>query len=53
MSNILTDVAGAVVSSGTPWGQILGLVGGVGTGILPAHLHALLIVLALLWGGCA
>ena len=52
MSNILTDVAGAVVSSGTPWGQILGLVGGVGTGILPAHLHALLIVLALLWGGC-
>ena len=29
-----TEVLGTVLSSGTPWGQILGLVGGVGTGIL-------------------
>lgn len=29
-----SDLVGSVVSSATPWGQILGLVGGVGTGIL-------------------
>ena len=34
MSSALADLAGTVISSGTPWGQILGLVGGVGTGIL-------------------
>ena len=28
------DIAGTVISSGTPWGQVLGLVGGIGTGVL-------------------
>lgn len=29
-----SDLVGSVVSSATPWGQILGLVGGIGTGVL-------------------
>lgn len=30
----ISDIAGTVVSSGTPWGQVLGLVGGLVTGVL-------------------
>lgn len=30
----ISDIAGTVISSGTPWGQVLGLVGGIGTGVL-------------------
>ena len=56
-----TDVLGTVLSSGTPWGKILGLVGGVGTGILNyfqtkrqnAHLAAALVLaIAVFGGGC-
>ena len=32
-----SDIVGTVVSSATPWGQIIGLVGGVGTGIAANH----------------
>lgn len=34
MSNAIADIAGTVISSGTPWGQIIGLAGGIGSGIL-------------------